>query len=55
MVIFNPPRQHFVIVGIIRNTISFCRISEYIENNPANWKEDTFHFENLEESKFGKE
>jgi hypothetical protein len=40
---------------IIRNTIAFCRISEYIENNPSNWKEDTFHFENLEQSKFGKE
>jgi len=28
---------------IIRNGISFERISEYIRNNPANWKGDKFH------------
>lgn len=28
---------------IIRNEISFHRISNYIKNNPANWKEDKFH------------
>jgi len=27
---------------IIRNQASFIRISDYIQNNPANWKEDTF-------------
>ena len=28
---------------IIRNEISFQNISNYIKNNPANWKEDKFH------------
>ncbi|MFN8344393.1 MAG: transposase [Spirosomataceae bacterium] len=28
---------------IIRNDASFQRISEYIKNNPANWKDDKFY------------
>lgn len=28
---------------IIRNSITFERIQNYIENNPANWKEDKFY------------
>ncbi len=28
---------------IIRNEESFQRISEYIQNNPTNWKEDKFY------------
>ena len=28
---------------IIRNDASFKRISEYIKNNPGNWKEDKFY------------
>lgn len=28
---------------IIRNSISFERIQNYIENNPSNWKEDKFY------------
>nr|WP_311196069.1 transposase [Antarcticibacterium sp. 1MA-6-2] len=28
---------------IIRNDQSFHRISEYIKNNPSNWKEDKLH------------
>ena len=28
---------------IIRNHPEFIRISNYIRNNPANWKEDNFH------------
>ncbi len=30
---------------IIRNTNSFLRISDYIINNPANWKDDKFYME----------
>jgi putative transposase len=40
---------------IIRNESAFGRISDYIVNNPSNWKEDTFHIDNFEKSKFGKE
>lgn len=29
--------------AIIRNSISFERIQNYIENNPLNWKEDKFY------------
>ncbi len=29
---------------IIRDKESFNRISEYIKNNPSNWKEDSFYF-----------
>lgn len=32
---------------IIRNDESFDRISEYIKNNPANWKEDKFSREGM--------
>ena len=28
---------------IIRNVESFQRISEYIQNNPVNWRTDKFH------------
>ena len=28
---------------IIRNSESFERIQNYIENNPSNWKEDKFY------------
>lgn len=34
------PRFHD---AIIRNSISFERIQNYIENNPSNWKEDKFY------------
>ena len=30
---------------IIRNDIEYQRISEYIKNNPANWKDDKFYSE----------
>ena len=28
---------------IIRNEADYCRITEYIENNPAHWNEDCFY------------
>ena len=28
---------------IIRNSVEFERIQNYIENNPSNWKEDKFY------------
>ena len=34
------PRYHD---HIIRNTLSFERIQNYIKNNPVNWKEDKFY------------
>ena len=30
---------------IIRNEQEYQRISEYIINNPSNWKEDKFYFQ----------
>jgi REP element-mobilizing transposase RayT len=28
---------------IIRDECDYCRIAEYIENNPRNWRNDRFH------------